>query len=136
MANLAVEAELELGRRERLGRALLDALADPTSVLDAQGRIVAVNQAWARRSAEGPAGLALGEVGQSYTAACEAAAAAGYDGLAGAADGARAVLGGQAALFRCRYLAPDAGEPYELTVTPLGEAEGAVVTHRSEGAVR
>src|SRR5215207_8109125 len=40
MANLAVEAELELGRRERLGRALLDALTDPTSVLDAQGRIV------------------------------------------------------------------------------------------------
>jgi PAS domain-containing protein len=46
MANLADEAELELGRRERLGRALLDALADPTSVLDAQGRIVAVNQVW------------------------------------------------------------------------------------------
>src|SRR5215207_4126984 len=51
MANLAVEAELELGRRERLGRALLDALTDPTSVLDAQGRIVAVNQAWARSAA-------------------------------------------------------------------------------------
>jgi len=56
MANMAVEAELELGRRERLSRALLDALADPTAVLDAQGRIVAVNQAWTRRSAEGPAG--------------------------------------------------------------------------------
>ena len=46
MANLAVEAELELGRRERLGRALLEALTDPTAVLDAQGRIVAANQAW------------------------------------------------------------------------------------------
>jgi PAS domain-containing protein len=66
MANMAVEAELELGRRERLSRALLDALADPTAVLDAQGRIVAVNQAWTRRSAGGPA---LGEVGQSYPAA-------------------------------------------------------------------
>jgi PAS domain-containing protein len=130
MANLAVEAELELGRRERLSRALLDALADPTSVLDAQGRIVAVNQAWARRSAEGPAGPALGEVGQSYPAACQAAAAAGYDGLAAAADGVRGVLSRQAALFRCRYLPPGGSEPYELTVTPLTDADGAVVTHR------
>ena len=35
MANLAVEAELRLGRHERLGRALLDALPDPTALLDA-----------------------------------------------------------------------------------------------------
>jgi PAS domain-containing protein len=136
MANLAVEAELELGRRERLGRAVLDALADPTSVLDAQGRIVAVNQVWTRRSAEGPAGPALGEVGQSYPVACTAAAAAGYDGLAAAADGVRSVLSGQAALFRCRYLAPDAVDPYEVTVTPLAEGDGALVTHRPGGAAR
>jgi hypothetical protein len=50
---------------------------DPAAVLDAQGRIAAVNQAWTRRSAEGPVGPALGEVGQSYPAACQAAAAAG-----------------------------------------------------------
>jgi PAS domain-containing protein len=83
MANLAVEAELELGRRERLGRALLDALTDPTAVLDPPGRIVAVNQAWARFAT---GGLAVA-VGQSYPAACGAAADAGYDGLAPAADG-------------------------------------------------
>jgi PAS domain-containing protein len=136
MANLAVEAELELGRRERLGRALLDALADPTSVLDAQGRIVAVNQVWTLRSADGPAGPALGEVGQSYPAACQAAAAAGYDGLAAAADGVRGVLSGQAALFRCRYLTPDGAEPYEVSVTLLAKGDGAVVTHRAGGAVR
>src|SRR5918992_5408423 len=90
MASLAVEAELELGRRERLGRALLDALADPTAVLDGHGRVVAANQAWARAAAGGPAGLALAEVGQSYPAACAAAAAAGYDGLEPAARGGRA----------------------------------------------
>jgi hypothetical protein len=73
MANLAVEAGLELGRRERLGRALLDALTDPTAVLGPQGRIVAVNQAWVRFAAEGQAGQALGEVGHGYPAACEAA---------------------------------------------------------------
>jgi PAS domain-containing protein len=66
MADLAVETELELGRRERLGRALLDAVGDPTAVLDAHGRMMAVNQAWAVRAAEDPAGPALPEVGQSY----------------------------------------------------------------------
>jgi PAS domain-containing protein len=136
MANLAVEAELELGRRERLARALLDALADPAAVLDAQGRILAVNQAWARRSGEGPAGPALGEVGQSYPAACQAAAAAGYDGLGAAADGVRGVLSRRATRFRCRYLPPGGAEPHELTVLPLADGDGAVVTHRPGGAVR
>ena len=133
MANLAIEAELELGRREQLGRALLDALTDPTAVLDPQGRIVAVNQAWARFVAGGLAGLAL-EVGQSYPAACAAAVAAGYDGLAPAADGARAVLGGEVALFRCRYQAPGGAGPFEVTVTSLADGDGAVVTHRPPAA--
>ena len=133
MANLAIEAELELGRRERLGRALLDALTDPTAVLDPQGRIVAVNQAWARFAAGGLAGLAV-EVGQSYPAACAAAVAAGYDGLAPAADGARAVLGGEVALFRCRYQAPGGAGPFEVTVTSLADGDGAVVTHRPPAA--
>jgi PAS domain-containing protein len=96
MANLAVESELELGRRERLGQALLDALTDPTAVLDPQGRIVAVNQAWARLAAGGRAGPAFGDVGHSYPADVATAAAAGY----------------------------------ELTVTPLADGDGAVVTHR------
>jgi PAS domain-containing protein len=146
MANLAVEAELELGRRERLERALLDALTDPTAVLDAQGRVVAVNQAWARSLSESPpgdpapagdpvpardpAGPVLAEVGQSYPAACRAAAGGGVDGLEPAADGLAAVLGGEAARFRCRYLPPAAAGPYELTVTPLADGDGAVVTHR------
>ena len=130
MANLAIEAELELGRREGLERALLDALTDPTAVLDPQGRIVAVNQAWARFAAGGLAGLAV-EVGQSYPAAC---AAAGYDGLAPAADGARAVLGGEVALFRCRYQTPAGAGPFEVTVTSLADGDGAVVTHRPPAA--
>jgi PAS domain-containing protein len=130
MANLAVEAELELGRRERLGRALLEALTDPTSVLDSQGRIVAANQAWVRFAAKDLAGLALAEVGQSYPAACDAAAAAGYEGLGPAAAGVRAVLTGEVSLFRGRYHAPGGAGPFEVTVTPFADGDGAVVTHR------
>ena len=130
MANLAVEAELELGRRERLGRALLEALTDPTAVLDAQGRIVAANQAWVRFAAKDLAGLALAEVGQSYPAACEAAATAGYEGLQPAANGVSAVLRGEVSLFRCHYHAPDGTGPFQVTVTPFAEGDGAVVIHR------
>jgi PAS domain-containing protein len=108
-AILVVGVELELGRRERLGKALLDALADPTSVLDAQGRIVAANQAWVRFAATDLAGLEP------------------------AANGVRAVLAGEASLFRCRYQAPDGTRPYEVTVTPLAEGDGAVVTPLAEG---
>jgi PAS domain-containing protein len=134
MANLATEASLELGRRERLERALLDALPDPTAVLDAQGRIVAVNRAWARVAAEHPADLALGGVGEHYPAARAAAAAAGDDGLGQAAEGVTAVLGGELPLFRCRYLAPGGAGGHEVTVLPLADAEGAVVTDRQAPA--
>jgi aminotransferase class I and II len=76
------------------------------------------------------AGLALAEVGQGYPAACEAAAAAGYDGLQPAATGVRAVLAGEVSLFRCRYHAPGGAGPYEVTVAPFADGDGAVVTHR------
>jgi PAS domain-containing protein len=75
MASLAVEAELELGRRERLGRALLDALTDPTAVLDPQGRIVAVNQAWARFATGGLARPPTGQ-GRCWPARWRCSAAA------------------------------------------------------------
>jgi PAS domain-containing protein len=136
VATVAFEASLELGRRERLGRAILDALPDPTSVLDPQGRIMAVNQAWVRFAVEHLADVALGEVGESYPRACAAAAAAGYHGLEPAADGVRAVLGGEAPRFHCRYQSPS-GSPggHEVTVTPLADGAGAVVTHRETPAV-
>jgi len=130
MASLAVEASLEAGRRERESRALLDALPDPTSVLDANGQIVTVNRAWVRFAAEHLADPAVGDVGESYPVACAAAAAAGYDGLRPAPEGIRTVLAGEATLFSCRYLARDGPDAYEVTVSPLTHGEGAVVTLR------
>src|SRR5918997_6511405 len=46
MANLGVEAELELGRRERLGRGPLGALDHPTLGVDALGRSAVPNHVW------------------------------------------------------------------------------------------
>jgi PAS domain-containing protein len=134
VANLAVEASLEADRRERLGRAILDALPDPTSVLDPQGRIMAVNRAWVRFAAEHLSDLALGDVGESYPRACATAAAAGYQGLEPAAEGVWAVLDGGAPLFHCRYQTPAGSSPHQVTVTPLADGAGAVVTHRATPA--
>ena len=53
-----------------------------------------------------------------------------------AADGIRAVLGGRSDLFCCRYLAPGGTGPYQVAVSPLAGGDGAVVTHRPEGALR
>jgi hypothetical protein len=47
-----------------------------------------------------------------------------------AADGVRSVLAGELSLFRCRYQAPGGADPYEITVTPLADGDGAVVAHR------
>jgi PAS domain-containing protein len=130
MANLAVATELEAARHDRLGRALLEALPDPASVLDGQGRIVAVNQAWVRAAAGDPPDLAMADLGQSYPASCGAAAAAGYHGLEPAAEGVRAVLDGHAPRFACRYRRPGTAGAQEVTVLPLADGEGAVVAHR------
>jgi PAS domain-containing protein len=130
MATVATEASLELARRERQGQALLDALPDPAAVLDAQGLIVQVNQAWKLPAAERRPGLALGEPGESYPAACAAAADAGYRGLEPAAEGVRAVLEGEVSAFSCRYLVPGDAGAGELNVRPLAGGDGAVVTLR------
>jgi hypothetical protein len=43
------------------------------------------------------------------------------------------VLAGEVALFRCRYQAPGGAGPFEVTVTPLADGDGAVVAHRPAG---
>jgi hypothetical protein len=39
-------------------------------------------------------------------------------------------LAGELSLFRCRYQVPGGADPYEITVTPLADGDGAVVNHR------
>jgi hypothetical protein len=40
------------------------------------------------------------------------------------------VLAGEVTLFRCRYQAAGGAGPFEVTVTPLADGDGAVVAHR------
>ena len=111
--------------------ALLEALTDPTARSSTPRAGSGRQPGLVRFAAKDLAGLALAEVGQSYPAAREAAATAGYEGLQPAANGVSAVLRGEVSMYRCRYHAPGDAGPFEVTVTPFADGDGAVVTHRA-----
>jgi diguanylate cyclase (GGDEF)-like protein/PAS domain S-box-containing protein len=118
--------ENELAAREAFSRAILDALPAPTAVLDALGRIAAVNRAWEELTGA-DATLA---VGASYSEAAPLVV-----GLRPelALPGIAAVLTGRAPTFELDYESTlGHGEPdwFSLRVSPLaGAGAGAVVTH-------
>lgn len=81
---------------DALARAALDALTAHIAVLDADGRIVAVNEAWKRFARENGGDQTAYYVGSNYLATCESAAGAGDalahaigSGIAGMLDGTR-----------------------------------------------
>jgi C4-dicarboxylate-specific signal transduction histidine kinase len=120
-------------RGGRFSQAVLDALPAQVAVLDPQGRIVAVNQAWRRFAAEngGPPELQAG-LGLDYLAACRDATGEDAEEAQAVAEGVAAVLGRRAEAFSLEYPchAPDRERWFSVNVTPLGEAmEGAVVVH-------
>ncbi|MEQ8494787.1 MAG: PAS domain S-box protein, partial [Gammaproteobacteria bacterium] len=102
-----------------------NSIVDHLAVLDAEGRIVAVNQAWEGFGLAAGADGARCGVGSNYLAVCDAAASE-------AAAGIRAVLSGSSARFTLEYpcRGPERTAWFVMTVTPLGVAAGgAVVVH-------
>jgi PAS domain S-box-containing protein len=124
--------------------ALINALPAHVALIDAQGRIVSVNEAWKRfGAANGQSDSSFG-VGSSYPGIHDVA---GAPDAAAAAHGLRAVLAGQASDFSLEYPChtPTEQRWYRMMVTPLnpGAPEGAVVMHvdiservRAESALR
>ena len=113
--------------------AVIDSLGDSIAVVNDQGLIISVNQAW-RTFADhngGSTELAAG-IGIDYLAAVRRAAAS--DAFAAAAlQGSEAVLAGRQTLFTLEYPcnAPDSERWFELYVTPLqGAVKGMVFGHR------
>ncbi|MEP7061533.1 MAG: EAL domain-containing protein [Betaproteobacteria bacterium] len=83
--------------------AALDALADHVCVLDASGRIVAVNSAW-RRFAEANKALRSGVfLGANYLDVCDHVRGNGRVDARAVAIGLRRVIAGDAAAFRHEY---------------------------------
>jgi len=125
-------AEEALRASEELSQAVLNSLQAHIAVLDREGRIVAVNEAWRRFSAENGGAGARTDVGADYLRVCDAAAGGGGDGASEIVEGVRAVLEGRSESFRAEYPCHSPGEErwFTLYATPLpGGRGGAVVSH-------
>lgn len=115
-----------------LARALLDALSDPTAVLDHSGDILAVNRAWQMFAVDNGGRTGATGVGMNYLELCERSAADGCGDAADAAAGLRAVLDGAAVYRELEYACPSPAVDrwFLLRITPLaGDKTGAVAAH-------
>ena len=136
LAGLRQQAQLLASRRLTL--AVLNALPHQIAVLDAQGRIVEVNQSWTdfsvNNSAHPPQSARHTEVGTNYLEICRAPEpdnAQDLDEASQAHAGILSVLQGKQALFTLEYPchSPTEQRWFFMAVAPLPEAGGAVVVH-------
>jgi PAS domain S-box-containing protein len=115
--------------------AILDALPAHIALLDPDGRIVAVNQAWRRFGEAFGAAPAECGVGADYLAACAPAVVAGEPSAASALAGLQGVLSGgrtRAELaYPCRTM--DGERWFQFIVVPDSEPDGNPAARR--GAV-
>jgi PAS domain S-box-containing protein len=144
------QAEQALRDVSALVQAVEDSVLDHMAVLDRDGIVINVNDAWQRFAAQH--GAEAGRpaprtgIGSDYLAVCRGADAAGGDAGSEVADGIAAVLAGRQEVFSLEYAGrgPDPQRWFHMNVTPLRtSAGGAVVVHadvtqrhRAEAAVR
>jgi diguanylate cyclase (GGDEF)-like protein/PAS domain S-box-containing protein len=121
--------------------AILNALPAHIALLDTQGRIVSVNEAWERSGStnaiQGPGHA----IGLNYIEICDGARGEGSSEARQVAGGIRSVLNGGVKSFSIEYAShsPAAGQRwFLLTVTPLAGdlPDGAVVMHQDVTAKR
>jgi PAS domain S-box-containing protein len=115
---------------ECIGGSVMDSLTDHVAVLDARGRVMAVNPAWQRFALENGGGPDVAEpIGIDYLSTFppdpDVDERAMHDGIV-------RVLTGELVEFRAEYPchAPDRSRWYQLTASRLsGRTGGAVVNH-------
>ena len=125
------QAEEALNRSQALNQAVLGSLAANIAVLDREGHIIAVNEAWKRFAYENDGAAVADSVGVNYLQVCSDASAS-EDGGRAALNGIQAVLDGTVHNFVLEYPchSPNEERWFLMSVTPLpGERGGAVVTH-------
>lgn len=127
--------------------ALLNALPAHIAVLDADGTIAAVNEAWRRFADENGLRDAHFSVGRNYLDACAPSPCGGAADTGAVVTGLRAVLAGESSSFSIEYNCDSPTEQrwFMLMATPLAvdRLAGAVVMHinisasvRAEQALR
>jgi two-component system sensor kinase FixL len=118
---------------DQLRQAVLDALPAQIAVIDADGKIVAVNRVWRCFAEEnGAAAEVRDALGLDYLAACRGAGGSDAVEAGLIADGIASVLSGQSDHFLREYPchAPGRERWYAVTAAPLqGATEGAVIAH-------
>ena len=114
-------------------RAVLNSIPSQIAVLDADGIIVQVNEAWSAFARENGGTDALADgVDMNYLEVCRSAQGPLADEAPSAYDGIRAVLSGNRAGFRLEYPCHSPSEKrwFLMTVTPFkGASGGAVISH-------
>ena len=128
------QAEEKLRVGEELLRAIMNSLANHIAVLDKQGAIIAVNEAWSRFAQANNLQMSPAEwVGVKYFDVCREAAR--YDEMArDVLRGLEEVCAGLRLSFEYEYPCHSADEQrwFKLCVTPLAGATGAlVVSHEN-----
>jgi len=113
--------------------AVLNAIPAHVALLDNNGVILAVNEAWRHFASANTLQSSDFSVGQNYLAVCEGAHGECADEAMAVATGIRKVLSGEAKEFGMEYPchSPDVKRWYRLMVTPFSEipGAGAVVMH-------
>jgi signal transduction histidine kinase len=118
---------------EAMKSAVLESLTSQVAVLDREGRIIAVNEAWTtfgRQNAEAVEDVV--GVGASYVEICRRAAETGDELAKEALAGIQGVLEGRRSSFAQEYACPgfDRERWFHMTAVPLDRPEGgAVVSH-------
>jgi signal transduction histidine kinase len=135
-ANALMRQQAEQASRESeaLSSAVLASLEGLVAVIDKDGVIIAVNEAWSRFARDHHASpLASVSVGANYLDVCRRAWLAGDTSALEALIGIESVLKGYRAEFVPEYrcTTPDGDVWYVMSVEPLRRAEGgAVILHR------
>lgn len=128
------QAEVALRESEAFNQAVLNSLEAQIAVLDRNGTIIAVNEAWQRfaRQNGGEEFLAKTGVGINYLEVCRRAQGAGAEGAQEALAGIQAVLAGASARFSLEYACHSPAEErwFLMYVSPLSSRQGgAVASH-------
>ncbi len=118
---------------ESFAQAILDSLNIITAVLDTNGKIFVVNEAWRRMAREScrPDRLERTGVGMNYLQICREAQGVSAELAPEASAGIEAVLGGTQSSFTLEYpcFSPTRQGWYLMNATPLPQNKGAVVAH-------
>jgi PAS domain S-box-containing protein len=120
------QAEIELHDSVQLKLSTLQAMPAHIAVVDQQGRILFVNEAWREFA---PGNTELG-VGANYLEACRRAASSEPDAVS-ALNGVEDVLAGKVPRFAMEYPCHSSTEQrwFQMTAVPLANRRGAVIAH-------